>query len=309
VKIVSLLPSATEIVYALGLGDDLAGVTYECDYPAEAREKPVVSDTALPVDRPLTSSEIEEEVRSRMEQKTPIYVLDKELIQRTQPDLILAQDLCRVCAVPSGQVEDALAELGCESEVLSLDPTNLAEILDGVVQVGRATGTERRAKDLVASLRDRIEAVRATAARLPGVRTFCLEWLAPPYAGGHWVPEMVEIAGGEHLLNPPGSRSRVVTWREVANALPDVLVFMPCGYYLSEAEEEASRIYRVPEFGETAASSAGAVYAVDATSYFSRPGPRVVDGLEILAWAMHPDAFPEPEPGRISRIAPPSSRR
>ncbi|MGH2739180.1 MAG: ABC transporter substrate-binding protein, partial [Actinomycetota bacterium] len=157
-KIVSLLPSATEIVYALGLGDDLVGVTYECDYPEEAREKPVVSDTALPQDRPLTSAEIEQEVRDRMDRREPIYTLNKELIQREQPDLILAQDLCRVCAVPSGQVEDALAELGCTSDVVSLDPKNLGEILDGIEQVGRATGTEDQATDVVASLRDRIEA-------------------------------------------------------------------------------------------------------------------------------------------------------
>lgn len=301
-KIVSLLPSATEIVYALGLGDDLEGVTYECDHPPEARTKPVVSETALPIDRPLSSREIEDEVRARMDSKDPIYVLNKDLIRKTQPDLILTQDLCRVCAIPSGQVEDALAELGCSSEVLSLDPKNLGEILESIVEVGRATGTEDRATELVGSLRERIDAVRTVAVRLPEIRTFCMEWLDPPYVGGHWIPELVRIAAGVNLLADPETRSRIVTWREIADASPEVLVFMPCGYYLTEAEEEAGRIYAIPEFRQTTAYASESVFAVDASAYFSRPGPRIVDGLEIVAWAIHPDAFPEPPAGRISRV-------
>lgn len=302
-KIVSLLPSATEIVYALGLGDDLAAVTYECDHPPEAQSKPVVVRTALPDDHPLPPGEIDRLVRERMDRREPLYELDRELIRQIQPDLILAQDLCKVCAVPSGQVDEALAELGTTAKVLSLDPQDLGGILDCIEEVGRVAGAEERARKLTESLRERIDAVRRATTRLPTIRTFCLEWLDPPFAGGHWVPEMAEIAGGENLLGEKGASSRVVTWRQVADAQPEVVVFMPCGYYLPEAEEEAPRIYRVPEFRETSAYSSGTVYAVDASSYFSRPGPRIVDGLEILAWTIHPDAFPAPPGGTVERIA------
>jgi iron complex transport system substrate-binding protein len=302
VKIVSLLPSATEIVFALGLEDALEGVTYECDFPAEVRSKPVVSDTALPQDRPLAPGEIDHLVSEFMARQEPIYVLDKDLIQKIQPDLILAQDLCRVCAVPSGQVEDALEELGCRSDVISLDPKTIDDILDGLVTVGRATGTEARASELVTGLRARIEQVRATALRLPSIRTLALEWGDPAFAGGHWIPGMVEIAGGSNLLSTPGESSREVTWREIREASPEVIVFMPCGYYLQEAETEIERLLALSELAETPAARGGGVFATDASAYFSRPGPRVVDGLEILAWAVHPDAFPEPPAGRVTRV-------
>jgi len=302
VRIVSLLPSATEIVFALGLGDQLDGVTYECDHPPEATSKPVVSDTALPQGRPLSPREIDRLVGEFMQRHEPIYTLDKALIRDIQPDLILTQDLCRVCAVPSGQVEDALKELGCSSKVISLDPHSLSGILDSIEEVGRATGTEAQATGLVEGLRRRIEAVRARAARLPTIRTLCLEWSDPPYAGGHWIPEMVEIAGGANLLNAPGEQSRTVAWREVAVSGPEVVVFMPCGYYLEDAEIEAEKLFDIPDFAETPAARGDGVYAVDASSYFSRPGPRIVDGLEVLAWAIHPDAFPEPSPETIVRI-------
>jgi iron complex transport system substrate-binding protein len=302
VKIVSLLPSATEIVFALGLGDRLEGVTYECDYPPEARSKPVVSDTALPQDRPLSAEEIDKLVGELMDHHEPIYVLDKELIGKIQPDLILAQDLCRVCAVPSGQVEDALAELGCTSQVLSLDPNTIEEILDCIVAVGRATGTETTAGDLVDHLRARIEAVRTKALRLPSIGTLCLEWSDPPFAAGHWMPGMVQMSAGTNLLAAPGEPSRRVTWREVADTAPEVIVFMPCGYYLEDAETEAGRLFGQPEFAGTPATRGGTVFAVDASSYFSRPGPRIVDGLEILAWAIHPEAFPQPAADRVVRV-------
>jgi iron complex transport system substrate-binding protein len=305
VNILSLLPSATEIVYALGLGDDLAGVTYECDHPAEAQSKPVVVRTRLPTEQPLPPGEIDRLVRDHMDQQEPIYQLDRDLIRQIQPDLILAQDLCRVCAVPSGHVKEALDDLGTTAEVLSLDPKDLEGILACIEEVGRATGTEGRAAELTRGLRERIGAVERTTARLPTIRTFCLDWLDPPYVSGHWVPEMVGLAGGENLLTQKGNPSRVVTWREIADAQPEVLVFMPCGYYLPEAEEEAVRIYQVPEFKETSAFASRNVLAVDASSYFSRPGPRIVDGLEILAWAIHPDAFPEPRHGTISRATAP----
>jgi iron complex transport system substrate-binding protein len=302
VKIVSLLPSATEIVFALGLGDQLEGVTYECDFPPEARSKPVVSDTALPQDKPLSAREIDRLVGEFMDRAEPIYTLDKELIQRIQPDLILAQDLCRVCAVPSGQVEDALRELGCSAEVVSLDPNTLDEILDGIVTVGQATGTEARAKELVDELRERVDRVNRAAVRLPSIRTLALEWGDPPFAGGHWIPGMVQTAGGTNLLSTPAEPSMRVTWKQVTDAMPEVIVYMPCGYYRDDAEAEAEQLYGIPDFADTPAARGGAVFAVDASSYFSRPGPRIVDGLEILAWTIHPEAFPEPAADGVTRI-------
>lgn len=303
-KIVSLLPSATELVYELGLGDALEGVTFECDHPSDARSKPVVSDTALPTDRPLTAGRIDELVTEHMDRKEPLYVLDKDLIARIQPDVILTQDLCRVCAVPSGQVEDALEELGCRSNVVSMDPQGLDDILGSFIEVGRATGAEARAEELVSSLRERVERVRERSARLPSIRTLCSEWFDPPFVGGHWIPEMVAVAGGENLLIGPKERSRTASWREIADAGPEVIVHMPCGYYLEDAEEEAGRLYGVSELRETGAISHGAVFATDASSYFSRPGPRIVDGLEILAWAIHPDSFPQPPAGSVARVTP-----
>jgi iron complex transport system substrate-binding protein len=302
VRIVSLLPSATEIVFALGLGDQLDGVTYECDHPPEARSKPVISDTALPQDRPLAPGEVDRLVGEFIARGEPIYRLDKRLIQQIQPDLILAQDLCRVCAVPSGQVADALAELGCHSQVISLDPNTIEDILEGIIDVGRAAGAEPRAMELVAGLRERIERVRRAALRLPTIRALCLEWSDPPFAAGHWIPGMVEIAGGTNLLLDAGQPSARVTWRQVSDALPEVIVFMPCGYYLEDAEAEAERLYEQPEFAGTPAARSGMVFAVDASSYFSRPGPRIVDGLEMLAWAIHPEAFPQPSPGAVARV-------
>lgn len=301
-KIVSLLPSATEIVFALGLGDQLEGVTFECDFPSQARSKPVVSDTALPQDRPLSAGEVDEAVRGFMDRNEPIYVLDKELIQKIQPDLILAQDLCRVCAVPSGQVEEALAELGSESRVISLDPNTLEDIFEGILEVGRATGTESRARDVVHELTERVERVRKLALGLPSIRTLCLEWSDPPYVAGHWVPRMVELAGGVNLLSTPAGPSRRVSWQEVRESGPEIVAFMPCGYYLEEAEEEAVQLFDIPDFAETPAARGDAVYVMDATSYFSRPGPRIVDGLEILAWAIHPEAFPQPPADAAARI-------
>jgi iron complex transport system substrate-binding protein len=301
-KILSLLPSATEIVFALGLGDQLEGVTYECDFPAEARHKSVVSTTALPTGQALQAGDIDRLVGEFMDRREPIYQLDKGLIQRIQPDLILAQDLCRVCAVPSGQVEDALAELGCSAEVVSLDPTTMDDILDGIVIVGRATGRESGAQELVSGLRQRVERVRDECAGLPSVRTLALEWSDPPFVAGHWIPGMVELAGGANLFNADRVPSRKVPWSEIAAASPEVIVFMPCGYSLEQAKIEAEALFDVPDFSGTPAARRSNVLAVDASSYFSRPGPRIVDGLEVLAWAIHPREFPEPPTGRIARV-------
>ncbi len=302
-KIVSLLPSATEIVYALGLGDELVGVTDECDYPPEATIKPVVSRSALPQGRPLGSREIDEAVRGRLSAGQPLYVLDRDLIRREQPDVILTQDLCRVCAVPTGQVQRALDELGvADAKVVSLDPSTLEEVIAQIEIVGDLLGDKARATEITTLLRARVARVKEIALRVPTIRVFCLEWSDPPFVAGHWIPEMVEASGGADVLANGGAPSREIAWHEVAEQGPEVIVFMPCGYYLEEAEEEGVRLFELPYFADTPASRNGNVFAVDATSYFSRPGPRIVDGLEILAWAIHPEAYPEPAEGTIARL-------
>ena len=303
-KIVSLLPAATEIVYALGLGGDLIGVTDECDFPPDAVTKPVVSRSALPQGRPLSSREIDAAVRQRMDAKEPLYVLDRELLRRERPDVILTQDLCRVCAVPTGQVQRALDELGLpDAKVLSLDPHSLEDVVGQIEAIGAALESEDRAKELAAAMRARIARVKEIALRLPTIRVFCLDWAEPPFVAGHWLPEMVEAAGGVNVLNAKGEPSKTVTWRQIRDENPEVIVFMPCGYYLEEAEEEGARLFEQPDFADTPAARNGNVFAADATSFFSRPGPRIADGLEILAWAVHPEAYPEPPAGSITQLA------
>ena len=294
-RIVSLLPSATEIVYALGLGDDLAGVTSSCDYPAAAATKTVVSRAVIE-DEGLTPAELDRLVSRYAAGGQSVYGLDAEAIGRIDPDVILTQDLCRVCAVPSGQVDEALDRLGCHADVVSLDPSSLEEVLDGIELVGRATGTADRAAELVAALRDRIGVVRAATRGRPPVPTACLEWLDPPFTGGHWVPEMVDAAGGISLLSGRGERSRRATWDEVVAAGPEVIVAMPCGYGIDQAAAEAR-----PLLDEPSLAGVGLV-AADADGLFSRPGPRLVEGLEALAWALHPEAVPEPAPGAVVRL-------
>lgn len=302
-KIASLLPSATEIVYALGLGDDLVGVTDECDYPADAVTKPVISRSALPQGRIQTPREIDEAVRAKVGQNGQLYVLDTDLLRREQPDVILTQDLCRVCAVPAGQVQRALDQLGLpHAEVLSLDPNTFEEVLLQIEAVGKLLDRSEKAEALTAALRERTAKVRDTAKRVPTVSVFALEWSDPPFSAGHWIPDMIEAVGGTPVLAEKGRPSREVAWHEVRVAGPEVIVFMPCGYYLEEAEEEANAFLDQPEFADTPAVRNGNVYAVDATSYFSRPGPRIVEGLEILAWAVHPDSYPTPPDGTIAKL-------
>jgi iron complex transport system substrate-binding protein len=302
-KIASLLPSATEMVYALGRGDDLVGVTDECDYPADAVAKPVISRSALPQGRIQTPREIDDAVRGQVGSGQPLYILDRELLRREQPDVILTQDLCRVCAVPSGQVQEALDSLGLlNTEVISLDPLSLDDVIGQLATVGAALDRVDQAASLAATLRDRIAVVKDTAKRVPSVSVFALEWSDPPFSAGHWIPEMIETVGGVPVLAEKGQPSRETAWHEVRAAVPEVIVFMPCGYYLEEAEEEADRFLQQPEFADTPAARNGNVFAVDATSYFSRPGPRIVDGLEILAWAVHPDFYPAPPDGTIAKL-------
>jgi iron complex transport system substrate-binding protein len=297
VKIVSLVPSATEIVFALGLGDSLDGVTFECDFPPEARTKQVVSGTALPTDESLTAKEIDDAVSARVADGEAIYTLDAARIRDIQPDLILAQDLCKVCAVPSGAVEDALEVLGCRAEVISLDPSTLDEVIGCIATVGEATGTGARASALGRELRARVDIVRRAVAQHHRPRTFALEWSDPPFSGGHWVPDMIDAAGGTPLLAVTGEPSRRLSWDEVADASPHVAVFMPCGYGFDQAVDEGRSLLDV-----RALASAERIFATDANALFSRPGPRLVDGVEALAWALHPRVFRAPPAGAITAL-------
>jgi iron complex transport system substrate-binding protein len=295
-RIVSLLPSATEIVYALGLAEHLIGVTDECDWPPEARRMRVVSRSALP---PVAEpAEIDRLVSASIGGGQPLYRLDTDAIGELRPDLVLAQDLCAVCAVPSGQVNQALDVLGCQAEVISLDPSSLDEVLDGVLQVGKAVGVPERAEEVVAGLRNRLADVQAAVAGLERPRVFALEWGHPPFCGGHWVPEMLQVAGGEPVLACPGAPSVRVTWAQIEAVAPQVVVFMPCGYGLQAAAEEASRTL----VGRPELAGVEAIVAVDASAYCSRPGPRLVDGVEILAAALHPGRLPPPPAGTAVRL-------
>lgn len=294
-RIVSLLPSATEIVYSLGLADDLVGVTHECDFPEQAKQKPIVSVSALP---PAADPvEVDRLVSASIDGGDPIYRLDSVAIRELAPDLVLTQDLCAVCAVPSGHVHEALDVLGWEAEVLSLDPGSIDEVLDSVLQVGRATGTEERAAQIVTGLRERLRRVTDAVSGAPRPRTFALEWPDPPFNGGHWVPEMIETAGGDAVLGCPGTPSIRVSWEEIAEAAPEIVVFMPCGYNAEQAAAEAKPLLDRPEF-----AAVSAFYAVDANAYYSRPGPRLVDGIELFAATLHPDLVKQPAGQAVIRL-------
>jgi iron complex transport system substrate-binding protein len=295
-RIVSLLPSATEIVYALGLDEHLVGVTDECDWPPQAGTVRVVSHSGLPA--AVAPAEIDRLVSASIGAGQPLYRLDTDAIRHLRPDLVLSQDLCAVCAVPSGHVNQALDVLGCQAEVVSLDPGSLADVLDGVLQVGRAAGVEQRAREVVAGLRERLASVETVVDGLERPRVFALEWGDPPFNGGHWVPEMLQLAGAEAVLACAGAPSVRVSWEQIAAAAPQVVVFMPCGYGLQAAVDEAKRsLLARPEL-----AGVEAILAIDASAYCSRPGPRLVDGVEILAAALHPGQLPPPPAGTAARL-------
>lgn len=281
VRIVSLLPSATEIAFLLGLGDQLVGVTHECDWPPAARSIRRVSWSSLP---PLAEpAEVDRLVSESVTGGASIYELDRDAIRELSPDLVLTQDLCAVCAVPAGHLRAALDVLGCDAEVVSLDPSSLDEVLGCIVTVAKATGTEAHAHELVSELSRRLERVRQAVSGRPRPRTLALEWGDPPYNGGHWVPEMIEVAGGEAVLGSPGVPSTRLSWADIATSSPETVVFMPCGYDLDAACAEAPRVATRAELGHATRFA-----AANASAYFSRPGPRLVDGVEALASLLHP---------------------
>lgn len=285
-KIASLLPSATEIVFELGLGDDLVGVTFECDYPPSARESAMIvvggMDTAA-----MSPGDIDEAVHEHLQAAGNLHELHSDLLRIANPDVILTQDLCRVCAVPSGQVDAALEVIGCSATVISMDPMTLDEVFDSIVDVAVACGVPARGERLVASLRDRLEVVRALTAGRPEPRVFVLEWVDPPFLSGHWVPDVVAAAGGQPVLSQSGARSFETTWEAIAAATPDVIVVAPCGFGTLAAAIQANSVLHLlpPDVP---------VWAVDANAYIVRPSGRLVDGVEVLAGILHPDVCAPP---------------
>ena len=295
-RIVSLLPSTTEILFAIGAGDDVVGVTFECDYPAEARSRRIVSTSAMP--EGLSPAAIDAFVVEAMARGDDLYHLDEGALADLDADLVVTQDLCAVCAVDVSVVDDALAHLGCTAEVLTIDPYTLDEVLESIVALGRATGQVDAAERLAADQRRRLDVVRRETAGRPRPRVMFLEWTDPPFAPGHWIPEMIEIAGGECLIGASGGHSVEVPWADVDGLDPDRLLLVPCGYGLDQARDDAARARaRLHAAAPRAVENGGA--AIGHSAYFSRSGPRVVGGIEALAAWLHPEAFPAGGPGGI----------
>jgi iron complex transport system substrate-binding protein len=293
-RIVSLIPSATEMLFALGLGGDIVAVTHECDYPPAALELPRITRNVLPDG--LSSREIDAAVKERTLRGQSIYALDTELLESLRPDLIVTQALCAVCAVSYEDVRSVAEELQTRPQVISLDPSTVGEVLGDAGRLASVTGSQEAAGALVKDAADRIDRVRVQTRRLRRPRVAALEWLDPPFAAGHWTPQLIEYAGGEDVLGAPGEHSEERTWEEVRAAQPDVVIVMPCGF-------DAALAYREAEMHEQELQRVGAgeVVAVDAAAYFSRPGPRIVDGLELLAHILHPEHFPE-APGQALTV-------
>ncbi|QBR92161.1 ABC transporter substrate-binding protein [Nocardioides euryhalodurans] len=280
-RIVSLLPSTTEILFAIGAGEDVVGVTFECDFPAAARTRTIVSTSAMP--EGLAPAEIDAYVVGAMSRGEDLYHLDAGALSGLDADLVVTQDLCAVCAVDVSVVDDALAHLGCTAEVLTIDPHTVEEVLASIGTLGAATGHEAEAAALVAEQRQRLAVVRERVAGRPRPRVMFLEWTDPPFAPGHWIPEMVEAAGGEPLLGTPGEKSRRVTWEDVDGARPEVVVVAPCGF-----DRDGCRALAEELLASGALPDGVAVHAVDANASWARPGTRLVDGVEELAALLHP---------------------
>lgn len=294
-RIVSLLPSTTEILFALGAGDQVVGVTFECDYPPEARQRRIVSTSSLP--EALEPAAVDRLVAERMARGEDLYHLDEGALAGLDADLIVTQDLCAVCAVDVTEVRDALDYLACDADVLTIDPHDLGEVLESIRVLGTATGTDPRAEPLVAELTWRLRAVRERLDGRSPVPTAVLEWTDPPFAPGHWVPDMVTSAGGASALGAAGAKSYRTTWDDVVSAAPDVVVCAPCGFGLHESARLAA------EVAARGVLPVGVpVWAVDANASFARPGPRLVDGVEALAAILHPDVFGAADPRLAVRV-------
>ena len=294
-RLVSLLPSATEIVYALGLGDDLVGVTFECDEPPGARAAKTIvvggRDT-----KGMTPAEIDDYVRTQLAAGADLYTLHAEALAGLAPELILTQDLCRVCALPTGQVRDALSYLGCQADVVSLDPHTLEDVLRTIMVVGERTGVPGRASELLASLRGRLTAVQERVAGLDRPAVALVEWVDPPFTAGHWIPDLITAAGGTPVAARPAAPSVQTSWAAIAAAAPDLVIVAPCGYHLAGAAEQAQvAVAELPDVP---------VWAIDADGIVVRPGPRLVDGVEAIASILHPEAMPPRDPSAVRLVSP-----
>jgi iron complex transport system substrate-binding protein len=299
-RIVSFLPSATEMACALGLEDSLVGITHECDYPAQIQTKPIVVRNVLPIED-MSQSEIDRAVADRMRQGLSLYQIDEVRLRELEPDLILTQNLCQVCAPSGNEVAQVLKALPKAPQILWLTPQSLAEIFENVRDLGVATGRTAEAETLIKRCEMKLEMLSATtgaASHRP--RVFCMEWLDPVYASGHWVPELVRIAGGVDELGRERGESIRVSWQEIADWAPEVLIIMPCGFNLQQTMKQIWNTFNshASDFFNLPAVRNGRVYAVDANSYFARPGPRVVEGAELLARLIHPELFTDLQPTR-----------
>jgi iron complex transport system substrate-binding protein len=295
VRIASLVPSATEMLFALGLGDQVVAVTHECDYPPEAAGKRHLTRSLVPDG--LSAGEIDAEVRRLTGEGRHLYELDEPTLAELEVDLIVTQAVCEVCAVSYDDVIAVAERLPTRPRVISLDPSNLAEVLADVPRLGEAAGVPDRAVALRDDLQRRLDAVRRAVAGVTRPRVLALEWLDPPFIGGHWVPEMIEIAGGEDVLGVAGEKSRTAEWDEIAASSPDVVVAMPCGWDAAQARSEVDH-----HAAEVGAIGAERIWTVDAAASFSRPGPRLVEGTELLAHLLHPDRVQAPAGVPFERV-------
>lgn len=293
VRIVSFLPSATEIACALGLEDELVGITHECDYPERIKTKPVVVRNVLPIET-MTQSEIDRGVAERMRAGLSLYQIDETLLRQLAPDLILTQDLCQVCAPSGNEVTQVLNALTKKPEILWLTPKSLEGIFENIRDLGVATKREAQALSLVDQCHRRLDQLQTMVAKASSTpRVFCMEWLDPVYASGHWVPELVKFAGGVDELGEEGGESVRVSWEKITKAAPEILIIMPCGFNLQQTMKQIWSVFSNPasDFFQLPAVQNGRVYAVDANAFFARPGPRVVEGAELLAHLIHPELF------------------
>lgn len=301
-RICSLVPGATEIVAALGLRQDLVGISHECDYPPGLSQVPVMVRPRIE-GRRLSSAQIDEQVGTLLSDGTALYELDEPRLLAAQPDLIIAQDLCDVCAVTPSQLDRVIRTLSPEPRMVTLNPQRLDDILQDIVTLGRALEQEGTGARFAAALRGRLEAVRTKiASETVRPRVACLEWLSPLYAAGHWVPDMVDAAGGLDVLATASRPSRKVDWSTLIASAPEVIVLMPCGFTVERTRTELATVTEQPQWKDLPAVRRGAVYLVDALSYFSRPGPRLIDGVEQLAAIFHPACFGHRLPSAVERL-------
>jgi iron complex transport system substrate-binding protein len=290
-RIASFLPAATEMVCLLGLEDQLVCVTHECDYPAQVRKKPVVIQCALELNNKSTL-EIDQAVSEQLRSGKSLYHIDEAILQKTAPEIILTQDLCQVCAPSGNEVTQVLQKLSSKPEIIYQTPKNFTEVLESLMTLGRKTGKEREAEDWIQVAMQRVDRIVKTTENLPKVPCFFMEWVDPIYCGGHWISQMIKWAGGHDDSSRDGSDSCRIPWETVVQQKPEVLIVSPCGFASEKAGEQAELLKSRTGWAQIPAVQKGQVYAVDANSYFSRPGPRLVDGVELLAHLFHPTSIP-----------------